>query len=270
MGEYFVTGSKGMNGYASEEATDAELAAYAAENMDDFMEFVKDNAALAVDKGNVRLETGRPAGEMLRRFANGDTFLRLAGLCAGGRRQAGAYRTVYDACKTALELPPVLRRDVLDGRTRHSMLSVGGWYKKGKERARNGGMAAGMEKDSFIVHLENEEDVAALTDEEAGQLFKAVFCYAREGEPPEMDKVVAQTFRPIRRRMDYDHAQYMKIKEKRSAAGKSGAEKRWRGTTGDGRAMAKENGGMAKRRGGKAKMALYWILIMIMLLKMLL
>lgn len=98
-------------------------------------------------------------------------------------------------------------------------------------------------KDNFIIHMEFEEDVCDLTDEEAGQLFKALFKYARTGDAVEdLDRIVSQTFKPMRRRMDYDAEQYNKVKEARSQAGRTGASKRWE----DSKAIANDNNGIAK------------------------
>lgn len=77
-------------------------------------------------------------------------------------------------------------------------------------------------KDNFIIHLENQEDIEELTDEEAGRLFKALLRYVGTGEVTGMDRVEKAVFNPIRRRIDKDAAEYERVCEKNRINGAKG------------------------------------------------
>ena len=66
-----------------------------------------------------------------------------------------------------------------------------------------------------------------LNDKEAGELIKALFCYAEEGVPLETkSKAVRVLFGLIRAQLDKDAEKYAKICEKRKKA----IEARWKKT----------------------------------------
>lgn len=75
-----------------------------------------------------------------------------------------------------------------------------------------------MDKSSFILYREYEEMVSALTDEQAGQLLRAIFAYTARGEEAELEPVARVAFIAIRQQLDRDREKY----ELRCAAGKAG------------------------------------------------
>lgn len=83
---------------------------------------------------------------------------------------------------------------------------------------------------SFILYAEQREVVDSLTDEQAGQLFKGIFKYVN-GEDVEFEGILKVAFIPIKQNLDRNIEKWNEVKEKRSKAGKIGAEKRWNNTT---------------------------------------
>ena len=79
---------------------------------------------------------------------------------------------------------------------------------------------------SFILYAEQKEVIDSLTDEQAGQLFKGIFNYVN-GEDVEFDGMLKVAFIPIKQQIDRNKEKWNDVKEKRSKAGKIGAEKRW-------------------------------------------
>lgn len=78
-------------------------------------------------------------------------------------------------------------------------------------------------KDSFIFHLENEEDLQDLTPEETGQIFLAMIHFQKTGEEPEFDDRALRTaWRPILRRLKADEAAYQERCEKNRKNGQLG------------------------------------------------
>lgn len=81
-----------------------------------------------------------------------------------------------------------------------------------------------MARDSFILYTEQSEILQNLTDEEAGKLIKEIFQYIETGKENEMDRIVKMAFVPIRQNLDRNNEKWEEIKQKRSEAGKIGAE----------------------------------------------
>ncbi|MGH2611568.1 MAG: DUF6291 domain-containing protein [Rhabdochlamydiaceae bacterium] len=84
-----------------------------------------------------------------------------------------------------------------------------------------------MQKKSFILYTDMYEGVDALTDEQAGQLFKNIFQYIRE-EPfsnAEMQALIAFQF--IKPHLDRNSLKYEKEIKSKSEGGKKAAQKRW-------------------------------------------
>lgn len=81
-----------------------------------------------------------------------------------------------------------------------------------------------MEKQTFILYVESANQVDILTDEEAGQLLKALFRYVSDGEMLVTEnRTLAIVFSAIKTRIDRDSAKYAEICVKRKKA----AEKKW-------------------------------------------
>lgn len=81
-----------------------------------------------------------------------------------------------------------------------------------------------MKKDSFILYTEQQEVFDNLSDEEAGQLIKAIFNYVETGEASNLNKTLNLAFIPIRQNIDRNSEKWEETKNKRSEAGKKSAE----------------------------------------------
>lgn len=79
-------------------------------------------------------------------------------------------------------------------------------------------------KDSFILYTEQKEIIDKLTDEQAGKLIKAIYQYASDGIIPELDMLLEIAFIPIKQNLERNSEKWENIKQKRSEAGKLGAE----------------------------------------------
>lgn len=81
-------------------------------------------------------------------------------------------------------------------------------------------------KDTILLFTSIKEPVEAMTDEEAGKLFKAILSYQTTGEY-ELDGLLNVIFLQIKQQIDYNNEQYEESKRKKSIAGKKGMENRW-------------------------------------------
>lgn len=81
-------------------------------------------------------------------------------------------------------------------------------------------------KDSFVLHIEDFEDLGELKDSEAGKLLKAVLAYATGGDIPKLGLQSKTMFGYIRRHMERDRQRYEETCAKRAAAGKKGGRPR--------------------------------------------
>ena len=82
---------------------------------------------------------------------------------------------------------------------------------------------ASEKKESFLLHLEDFEDIEELKDAEAGKLIKAIIVYASNGSISENLGIQAKTmFRYIRRHIDRDTASYEEKCRKRAESGRLG------------------------------------------------
>ena len=59
-------------------------------------------------------------------------------------------------------------------------------------------------KDSFILFTEYKEQIEMLSDEQAGVLMKAIFCYASDEKLPEMDELTKMAFSFIKAALELD------------------------------------------------------------------
>lgn len=80
-----------------------------------------------------------------------------------------------------------------------------------------------MAKDSFILYLDQQEIFKMLTDEEAGQLIKAIFEYENTGKIISLEKSLQIAFIPIKSALDRNKEKYNKVVERN----KKNIEKRW-------------------------------------------
>ena len=85
-----------------------------------------------------------------------------------------------------------------------------------------------MARDSFLMYAEWYENIAILSDEQAGVLIKSLFAYVRDENIPEMDALTKMCFQFLKAQIDRDSKRYEEVKNIRSEAGKKGAEARWK------------------------------------------
>lgn len=88
-------------------------------------------------------------------------------------------------------------------------------------------------RESFILYTDSREMLDALTDEEAGLLFRAIFAY-QSGDIESCNecmkdggRIVMTAFTHFKRYLDNDAEKYEETARKRSEAGKIGNAKRW-------------------------------------------
>ena len=87
-----------------------------------------------------------------------------------------------------------------------------------------------MEKRSFIIYLDYEEQFKLLNDEQLGQLLRILMEYQKTNIEPkldELDGIVKMAFSFIKAQLDRDNEKWLEEKKKRSEAGKKGMTKRW-------------------------------------------
>ncbi len=103
------------------------------------------------------------------------------------------------------------------------------------------------EKKSFKVYKEWSSQFQGLSDNDAGELIKAIFTYQSSGEAPsEMSPIVAMAFSFIKQQFDRDDESYEETSRARSEAGKKG------GAPKGNRNAAKKNGDDDKQNQAKS------------------
>lgn len=109
-------------------------------------------------------------------------------------------------------------------------------------------------RDGFIIHEKTMAQVAKLSNEQAGELLKAMINHYNGEENGEVSLIVDVLLVDVEERMDSDKASYEELSRKRSEAGKNGAKSRWQnddnGKDENGKAMA--NDGKAIANDSKA------------------
>ena len=90
-----------------------------------------------------------------------------------------------------------------------------------------------MEKNSFLIYLDYQEQFELLTDEQAGQLIKAIIKYEKTGEITKLDGMTKMAFSFIKQQLDRDNEKWKEEKQKRSEAGKKGMANRWKNSNND-------------------------------------
>ena len=71
-------------------------------------------------------------------------------------------------------------------------------------------------KKSFILYADYIKHIERLSDDEAGKLFKAIFCYVNNGRLPDLDGMAAMAFSFISNQLDNDLQKYEETCKKRS------------------------------------------------------
>lgn len=84
-----------------------------------------------------------------------------------------------------------------------------------------------MDKASFLIYLDYQEQFELLSDEQAGQLIKATIKYEKTGEITELDGMVKMAFSFIKTQLDRDREKYQaKCEKNRENAKKGGRPKK--------------------------------------------
>lgn len=87
-------------------------------------------------------------------------------------------------------------------------------------------------KDTILLFTNLKEPIDELSDEEAGQLFKAILAY-QNGEEPKLKGLLKVIFLQIRQQIDYNNQKYSETSRKRSEARKTWLEKKKQNSTND-------------------------------------
>lgn len=82
-------------------------------------------------------------------------------------------------------------------------------------------------RDGFILHEKTMAQIAMLTDEQAGELLKAMIVHYNGEHIANMSQIVNVLMIDISERMDADKASFEEISQKRKKAGQQGALNRW-------------------------------------------
>jgi len=89
------------------------------------------------------------------------------------------------------------------------------------------------EKKGFLLYSDVLYTVEKLTDEQAGKLFKHILKYVNDLDPKCEDLITEIAFEPIKQSLKRDLLKWDDKKQKRSDAGKVGANKRWQSMAND-------------------------------------
>lgn len=83
-----------------------------------------------------------------------------------------------------------------------------------------------MDKSSFLIYLDYEEQFNLLTDEQIGQLMRAIIKYEKTREIPQLDGVIKMAFSFIKTQLDRDREKYEARCEKNRENAKKGGRPR--------------------------------------------
>jgi len=89
------------------------------------------------------------------------------------------------------------------------------------------------EKKGFLLYSDVLHTVEKLTNEQAGKLFKHILKYVNDLNPECEDLITEIAFEPIKQSLKRDLLKWDDKKQKRSEAGKVGANKRWQSMAND-------------------------------------
>ncbi len=83
-----------------------------------------------------------------------------------------------------------------------------------------------MDKSSFLIYLDYEEQFNLLTDEQIGQLMRAIIKYEKTREIPQLNEIVKMAFSFIKTQLDRDREKYEARCEKNRENAKKGGRPR--------------------------------------------
>lgn len=83
-----------------------------------------------------------------------------------------------------------------------------------------------MDKNSFLIYLDYEEQFNLLTDEQVGQLMRAIIKYEKTGIVSELEGMLRMAFSFIKTQLDRDREKYNKKCEQNRENAKRGGRPR--------------------------------------------
>ena len=83
-----------------------------------------------------------------------------------------------------------------------------------------------MDKNSFLIYLDYEEQFNLLTDEQVGQLMRAIIKYEKTGVVPKLEGMLKMAFSFIKTQLDRDREKYNKRCEQNRENAKRGGRPR--------------------------------------------
>lgn len=89
------------------------------------------------------------------------------------------------------------------------------------------------DKKGFILYADQKSLFDQLPNDKAGELIKFIFAYVNDENPVTEDIIINLAFTPIKQQLKRDLKKFEETKEKRSEAGKAGANKRWQNIAND-------------------------------------
>lgn len=89
------------------------------------------------------------------------------------------------------------------------------------------------DKKGFILYADQKALFDQLPNDKAGELIKFIFAYVNDENPNTDDIIINLAFTPIKQQLKRDLKKFEETKEKRSEAGKAGANKRWQNIAND-------------------------------------
>ena len=89
------------------------------------------------------------------------------------------------------------------------------------------------DKKGFILYADQKALFDQLPNDKAGELIKFIFAYVNDENPNTDDIIINLAFTPIKQQLKRDLKKFEETKEKRSEAGKAGANKRWQNLAND-------------------------------------
>ena len=95
-------------------------------------------------------------------------------------------------------------------------------------------------RSTVLLFTDIKETLDMLTDEQAGQIFKAIIDY-QTGNEVALDGLLNVIFAQIKRQIDYNNEKYDNDRKKRSEAGKKGMQNRWHKDNTDNNVITKDN-----------------------------
>ena len=90
-----------------------------------------------------------------------------------------------------------------------------------------------QDKKGFILYADQKALFEQLPNDKAGELIKFIFAYVNDENPVTEDLIINLAFTPIKQQLKRDLIKFEETKEKRSEAGKAGANKRWQNIAND-------------------------------------